>query len=91
MKGVLSMEEMVQVAARMDKKTKEQAENVFEELGLNGSTAIKMFYKQVIKQNGIPFKVTNETPNERLQRAIDHDEGDVVFKNLDDAMNYLND
>ena len=36
---------------------KEQAESVLETLGISVSSAINMFYKQIILQQGIPFDV----------------------------------
>ena len=46
---------MTQVNIRMDEQVKSQAELIFEDLGLNMTTAINMFIKKVIRENGIPF------------------------------------
>ena len=40
---------------RTDKAVKEAAENIFTELGLNMTTAVNMFLRQTIRENGIPF------------------------------------
>ena len=37
---------------RTDKAVKDQAEAIFNELGLNMTTAVNMFLKAVIRQNG---------------------------------------
>ncbi|MBQ3001775.1 MAG: type II toxin-antitoxin system RelB/DinJ family antitoxin [Bacilli bacterium] len=42
---------------RIDKNVKETSEKVFEDLGLNMTTAINMFLRQVIRVNGIPFEI----------------------------------
>ena len=42
---------------RIDKNIKETSERVFEDLGLNMTTAINMFLRQVIRVNGIPFEI----------------------------------
>ena len=42
---------------RIDKSTKETSEKIFEELGLNMTTAINMFLRQVIRTKGIPFEL----------------------------------
>ena len=44
------------VTARVEPEIKEQAEAVMERLGLPVSTAINMFYRQIILWNGLPFR-----------------------------------
>ena len=46
------------VTIRMDEKLKKQAEILFEDMGLNMTTAITMFTKAVVRQNKIPFEIT---------------------------------
>lgn len=43
--------------ARIEPEVKEQAEGILSALGIPASSAITMFYKQIILQNGIPFDV----------------------------------
>jgi len=40
---------------RIDPELKEQAEHILNSLGLPPSSAITMFYKQVVLQQGLPF------------------------------------
>lgn len=49
---------------RMKPETKEKAEDIFKRLGLSPSTAINMFYEQVILQKGLPFAI--KLPPKRL-------------------------
>ena len=42
---------------RIDTKIKDEAETILNELGISPTSAIQMFYKQVILNNGIPFDV----------------------------------
>ena len=42
---------------RIDKATKDQAEDLFESLGLDITTAIRLFLKQAINQRCIPFDI----------------------------------
>ncbi|MBQ8203871.1 MAG: type II toxin-antitoxin system RelB/DinJ family antitoxin, partial [Clostridia bacterium] len=49
---------------RTDKEVKNAAEKLFEALGLNMTTAVNMFLRQAIRENGIPFEVKLNTPNE---------------------------
>jgi len=51
---------MAQVNIRIDDDLKDRADNIFEELGLNMTTAFTMFIRQTIRQGGIPFKITTK-------------------------------
>ena len=51
---------MAQVNIRMDDSLKEKADILFEDLGLNMTTAVNMFVRQVIRQGGIPFEITTK-------------------------------
>ena len=48
---------MAQVNIRIDDSLKEKADILFDELGLNMTTAFTMFVKAAVRQNGIPFEV----------------------------------
>lgn len=56
---------------RTDKDIKEQAEIIFAELGLNMTTAINMFLRTTIRENGIPFSLKLEIPNNITIAAIE--------------------
>ena len=43
--------------ARIEPETKACAENILESLGIPVSTAINMFYRQIILNNGLPFEL----------------------------------
>ncbi len=45
---------------RIDERLKKDCEVVFDDLGLNMTSAITLFLRQVVKQRGIPFAVTCE-------------------------------
>ena len=42
---------------RIEPEVKEKAESILATLGISVSSAINMFYKQIIFQKGIPFDV----------------------------------
>lgn len=48
---------------KTDKEIKKQAEIIFSESGLNMTTAINMFLKTIVRENGIPFELKLDTPN----------------------------
>lgn len=56
---------------RTDKNIKEQAEAIFAELGFNMTTAINMFLRTAIRENGIPFDLKLEEPNSVTLAAIE--------------------
>lgn len=63
------------ITIRMDENLKRQAELLFEDMGLNMTTAFTMFTKAAVRQNKIPFEVTgdpfySETNQAHLRRAI---------------------
>ena len=45
------------VHARMDTALKENVENILSQLGLTSSDAIKLFYKQIELNGGLPFEL----------------------------------
>ena len=59
---------------RMDSDVKRQAKELFAQFGLDMTTAINMFLRQSIRQQGIPFALQldpfySEVNQERLQNA----------------------
>ena len=63
--------ETTNVNFRLDKKTKKEAEELFEDLGLNMTTALTMFIKASIRDQGIPFEVKKQVPNAETIAAIE--------------------
>lgn len=49
---------------------KKQAEELFNDLGMNLTTAFTIFVKQAIREQGIPFEITKETPNNETLSAL---------------------
>ena len=46
------------IQVRIDKELKNEIDELFKNLGLDTSTAIRMFLKQVERRRGLPFDVT---------------------------------
>ena len=75
---------------RTDKEVKAQAEKIFDALGLNMTTAINIFLRQAIRENGISFEIKLNVPNEttaaaiREGRNIAHDSNAIGYDNMDD-------
>lgn len=49
---------MANINVRVDDDLKEESREILESLGMDLSTGIKVFLKQVIAKNGIPFELT---------------------------------
>lgn len=67
------MSKTATIRARVEPDLKREAEIVFSELGLSATQAIRLFYKQVTLQHGLPFavKVPNAETREALRQAYD--------------------
>ncbi len=81
------------ITVRVDENVKKQAGNVFKNVGMDMSTAINVFLKQVIRSNGIPFPISADIPNEVTMKAIkDAEKGKMAsFSSIEELMEDLND
>lgn len=70
-KGDLKMAK-VPTNISIDAETKTQAQKLLADLGLDMSTAVNIFLKQMIYEGGFPFAIVREVPNEETRRAIDN-------------------
>ncbi|NLZ36727.1 MAG: type II toxin-antitoxin system RelB/DinJ family antitoxin [Clostridiales bacterium] len=81
---------------RMEPELKAQAAALFKSLGMDLSTATRIFYIQALRCNGLPFEVKLDEPNSVTRAAFD--EGDRLlsdpnalrFTNVDDLFEELN-
>ena len=60
----------VNMSIRMDTELKKQAEAMFSDMGLNMTTAMNMFLRQVVRQGKIPFEIATDIPNAETVAAI---------------------
>ena len=58
----------VNVTLRVDKELKEQADALFEDMGLSLNTACRMFLKRAVQEQRIPFEVRR--PDRKTRKAI---------------------
>ena len=52
---------MIRISIRMDENLRKEADAILNELGLNISSAVNIFLKQLVRQGGMPFAPTLET------------------------------
>lgn len=55
---------------RTDKEIKDQAEQIFAELGITMSTAVNIFLRTAVREHGIPFALKVDVPNDTTAAAI---------------------
>jgi DNA-damage-inducible protein J len=59
------MSDTTNLSIRIDKKLKNEADLVFNEMGMNLTTAITIFIKQSVRQKKIPFEINLETSHDK--------------------------
>lgn len=72
------MANTINVNIRIDEEIKKQTENLLSELGMNMTTAVNIFFRQILRTGGIPFEVTtkpdgfyNPVNQQRLRNSIE--------------------
>lgn len=78
----------------IDADVKKQAQELFADLGMDLSTAINIYLKKALAEQGIPFEVTRENPNAVTAKAIADSENDKdvygPFDSVEALMESLN-
>ena len=60
----------VNMSIRMDTELKKQADAMLADMGLNMTTAMNMFLRQVVRQGKIPFEIATDIPNSETLAAM---------------------
>jgi len=82
-------------SVRMDSDIKRQCESLYNELGMNLTTAINVFLRQSIRVGGFPFDVKLEQPNRETMMAmleaerIAHDPNVKRYSDVEEALKEL--
>ena len=58
------------ISIRMDRELKERAEEFFNEVGMNMTTAFNVFIRQTLREGRIPFQISVDRPNEETIAAL---------------------
>ena len=58
------------ISIRMDSNLKPEAEDLYEELGMNLSTAFNIFVRQSLRERGIPCKIPEGPPSTETVSAL---------------------
>lgn len=79
---------------RMNKEVKQQAQQIFADLGMDMTTAVNVFLRQAILHQGFPFDITLHTPNPVTLAAMEDALADRdihgPFESIDALMEDLN-
>ncbi len=83
------------ITIRMDSDLKVKADELFNDLGMNISTAFNVFVRQSVREGRIPFNISLNQPNKETIAAmieaerIAKDPSVKGYNNLDDLFAYL--
>ena len=88
---------MTTIQVRMDERTKRAGQKALNKLGMDMSTAVNIYFQQIILRRGIPFQIltenglTIEEEDEILRRAEEAERGENVvrFSTVEEAQSYL--
>lgn len=90
---------MATIQVRVPDKKKKNVEKILESLGLDVTTAVRMFLCRIEMDHGLPFAVTQKkkltvngfTPEFEAEvlAASKDTEGSIAFDNAEDAVAYL--
>ena len=78
-------ENMSRLSIRIDDELKEQAREVYEELGMDLSTSVIVFLKQSVRERKIPFQPGNESREDIIARY----EAENKASSIDEMMEKL--
>ena len=80
------------MSIRLDSEVKEQAQQVFNNLGMDMTTAINIFLRQAIQYQGLPFDVRLDENRKLLEVLMDLDQNRNMsqpFESVSDLMEDL--
>lgn len=60
----------INVTIRMDEELKNQADELFADLGLSFTAAVTAFAKQAVREQKIPFMLSRDVPNREILEYI---------------------
>ena len=79
---------------RVDSRVKADAEELFNKIGMNMSTAMNIFLRQSIRYGGIPFEIRLNEVNEVTRAAIEDVENNRnlsrTYENIQELIDDLN-
>jgi len=81
---------MATMQIRIDDNLKTAADYLFTSLGLDTSTAVRMFIAASLENNGIPFKVKHKIDNDAaISEAIERQKSGVEFLTAEQSLSNM--
>lgn len=81
---------MSRLSIRIDDELKEQAREVYEEIGMDLSTAVIVFLKQSVRERKLPFQPGNEPREDIIARYEAENGVTIKVSSVDELMEKLN-
>ena len=79
------------MSIRLDSEVKEQAQQVFNHLGMDMTTAINIFLRQAIQYQGLPFDVRLDENQKLLQVLTDEDQNRNMSQSFESVSDLMED
>ena len=79
------------MSIRLDREVKEQAQQVFSNLGMDMTTAINIFLRQAIQYQGLPFDVRLDENRKLLQVLTDLDQNRNMSQSFESVSDLMED
>ena len=79
------------MSIRLDSEVKEQAQQVFNDLGMDMTTAINIFLRQAIQYQGLPFDVRLDENRKLLQVLTDLDQNRNMSQSFESVSDLMED
>jgi len=83
------MNNKASITVRTDIQAKKDAQKILSSLGLDMSTAINIFLRQVIQEEGLPFKVVLKQPNLTTLKTLAETQNNKNLKGPFDSVEEL--
>lgn len=77
------------ISIRLDSEVKEQAQQVFSNLGMDMTTAINIFLRQAIQYQGLPFDVRLDENRKLLQALTDLDQNRNMSQSFESVSDFF--
>ncbi len=75
---------MVSTSIKIDAETKKEAQKLFKDLGMNLTTAVNIFLKQAVREQGLPFYIGQAKYKDEVYQAMkDAEQGKNLSKGYD--------
>lgn len=79
------------MSIRLDSEVKEQAQQVFNNLGMDMTTAINIFLRQAIQYQGLPFDVRLDENRKLLEVLTDLDKNRNMSQSFESVSDLMED